>query len=77
MPLYYFDLDDGDAVARDPDGVDLTDLAVARAEAQKALAEMARDLCQTEDERRLACTIRDGDGGVCRVELTMRCLPLH
>ena len=43
MPLYYFDLRDGDALIPDEEGVELTTLDAAHDEAARALTDMAKD----------------------------------
>ncbi|WP_312016827.1 DUF6894 family protein [Bradyrhizobium japonicum] len=46
MSRYYFDLLDGDALAIDDEGLELSDTRRVQAEAAKSLADMARDAAE-------------------------------
>ena len=48
MPVFYFDIRDGDSFTPDDTGFVLRDLEAAQKEAATALAEMARDVVQHE-----------------------------
>jgi hypothetical protein len=77
MPRFFFDFNENGATAIDLEGLDLASPDLARTEALSALAEMARDAPCRGEGRSLVCTVRDGDGAVHRLELTVRCVPLH
>jgi hypothetical protein len=47
MPRYYFDLLDGDVLALDEEGLELSDLRAVQAEAAKSLVDMTRDAVQS------------------------------
>jgi len=63
MPRYFFDLHDG-TVFRDEQGVELPDLAAAREEATRALADTVQDeLPRDGDDRQIKVIVRGEDGG--------------
>lgn len=60
---YYFDMRDGDQMARDDVGVELRNSAAAHAEAAVALTEMARDFLPTDGPHRvLGIHVRNASG---------------
>ena len=71
MPRYYFDLLDGDILAVDEEGLELPDSQAARAEADKSLADMARDALHASaaspGKRGMAIEVRDARGPVMQV----------
>jgi len=70
MPLYYFDVGDGDALMEDLDGHELPDLAAAYLMARLAAVEAIHDNLRRgviADPRHFR--VRDGEG---RTVLTMR-----
>jgi hypothetical protein len=70
---YYFDLREGDDVAPDEEGMELTTLEAVQAEAARALADMARDAVRKEPNgaaHHLAIDVRDDDGPVLQVKFT-------
>ncbi len=65
MPRYYFDEYDGDAFFQDEEGLELDGIEAARAEARKALPDIARDVIPDDGNRRtIAVKVRDGTGKV-------------
>ena len=62
MPLYFFDIADGDKQLRDDEGVDLPDYAAARDAALGALPDMARDKLPAGDRHALMVHVRDENG---------------
>ena len=68
MKRYYFDLRDGNAVARDEEGVELPDIEAAQEEAARSLADMARDAIRSRTQhargRHMAIQVRDDTGPV-------------
>lgn len=64
MPRYFIDTDDGSTRVRDEGGLDLPDAAAARAEAIRALPDMARDTMPNGDRRTLVSEVRDERGTV-------------
>jgi hypothetical protein len=59
MPRYYFDTQDGDYILCDDDGVELPGLDMARAEAARTVAEMARDILPGQECREIAVEVLD------------------
>lgn len=74
MPRYFFESYDGERVTPDPDGLLMADLGTARAEAVKALPEMARDVLPDGQDRTVSIVIHAEDGrALFRASLTLRC----
>ncbi|NBJ10648.1 DUF6894 family protein [Microvirga arsenatis] len=72
MPRYFFDTDDGELFVADQQGIELASLEAAKLEAQKALAEMARDALPDGDQRTFAAVVKDETGRVLlRMGLTL------
>jgi len=64
MPTFFFDLDDGSEVHRDPEGVELKDVLDARLHAASYLAEAARELIPDGGrDRKVEVTVRDAGHG--------------
>ena len=59
MPRYFFDTRDDHLFVRDEEGLELSGLAAARAEATSALADMAQDALAKERARTLSVEVRD------------------
>ena len=57
MPLFYFDVHDGDELAVDNIGTDLPDIDVARIEATKTLSDIAAEEIPRDGPRREFCII--------------------
>jgi Domain of unknown function (DUF6894) len=70
MPLYYFDLRDGDGVAPDEEGTELSSIDEVQNEAAYALADLLRDEVRATNgylhARYLMIEVRDADGPVLR-----------
>jgi hypothetical protein len=70
MPLYYFDLRDGDGVVSDKDGTELFSIDEVQNEAAYALADLLRDDVRATNgsphARLLMIEVRDGGGPVLR-----------
>lgn len=62
MPFYYFDIDTGDGLAPDHDGVDLPTRQDVRRAAMAVLPAMASDMVPNGDKEHLLVVVRDGDG---------------
>lgn len=45
MPVFYFDLRDGEAFVKDKEGLDLPDIEAAQIEASEFLADAITDIC--------------------------------
>jgi hypothetical protein len=74
MPRYFFDATDGDQISRDDVGILLDGPDEARAEAVKALPDMARDVLPDGQYRKLAVSVRTPDSGILfRASLTFKC----
>ncbi len=68
MALYYFDLIDEDGSSFDEEGLELSSLRAAQAEAARALADLARDAMLTgQSKRHMAIEVRDINGPVMQV----------
>ena len=64
MPRFYFNIRDGDALIEDPDGSDLRDLDVARAEALAAAREILANRLRSNqilDGQRIEITDATGE----------------
>lgn len=74
MPLYYFDVRDGNDLFVDHDGVELPDMQAAIGEARRALADMVRDTFREIGADSVSIAIRDGADGpvILSVSLTTR-----
>ena len=59
MPRYFFDMRDNEAFTRDDVGLEYSDIQTVKAEATRALAEMARDIVPATDRRELAIEVHD------------------
>jgi hypothetical protein len=70
MPVYYFDLSDGDGVVSDKDGTELSSIDEVQNEAAYALADMLRDELRATNgnphARLLMIEVRDDVGPVLR-----------
>ncbi|MHC2257144.1 hypothetical protein ACVILK_006836 [Bradyrhizobium embrapense] len=74
MTRYYFDMQDGDGLVPDEEGIDLPDLRAVQIEAAKSLADMARDavypIPPTAETHRLVIEVRDDRGPVMDVKFS-------
>ncbi len=64
MPRYFFDTYDGDHFLPDDQGIELENLAAAKAEASRGLADMAGDELPDGDQRSFVVRVRDEAGEV-------------
>jgi hypothetical protein len=65
VPRYYFDEYDGETVTQDDEGLELNGIEAARAEARKALPDIARDVLPEDGDRRtMVVKVRDEAGKV-------------
>jgi hypothetical protein len=65
VPRYYFDEYDGETVTQDDEGLELDGIEAARAEARKALPDIARDVLPEDGDRRtMVVKVRDEAGKV-------------
>jgi hypothetical protein len=72
VPRIYFDTNDGDRIIPDEEGYDLAGIEEAKAEAVKALPDMARDGVPGGDYREFVVDVRDAAGHrVLRARLTL------
>ncbi|MBM6578602.1 hypothetical protein ILT44_00290 [Microvirga sp. BT689] len=72
MPRYFFDTYDGSRFVPDPEGIDLDSLDMAKAEAQRALPDLARDAIPSNDQNTFIVSVRDEAGQVVlRAALTL------
>jgi hypothetical protein len=73
MRRYYFDIREGDELAPDDEGLELSTVQAVQEEAARSLAEMARDAVRKHHDgaaHRMAIEVRDDDGPVLEVKLT-------
>jgi hypothetical protein len=71
MPLYYFDIDDGNRLYPDDEGLELPDDEAAREEARNAIGEMAAEYIPGEGSRKtLSMRVRNANG-VALLELSV------
>jgi hypothetical protein len=74
MPRYYFDLMEGDVLAVDQEGLELSSLRAVQAEAAKSLADMARDAVHgfppPFGQHKMAIEVRDDMGPLMQVKFT-------
>jgi len=75
MPRYYFDLLEGDVLAVDDEGLELSSLRAVQAEAAKSLADMARDAVHgfppAAGQQNMAIEVRDNCGPLLQVKLSL------
>ena len=74
MPLarYFFDTYDGERLVPDPDGIELQGPEQVKAEAQRALPDLARDALPDGNQKTFMVSVRDEAGQVVlRAALTM------
>ncbi|NBJ10626.1 DUF6894 family protein [Microvirga arsenatis] len=64
MPRYFFDTFDGDRLIADSEGIELPDLEQVKAEAQRALPDLARDGLPDGDQKTFIVSVRDETGQV-------------
>jgi hypothetical protein len=73
MPRYYFDLRDGEELAIDEEGLELSNLRAVQLEAARALADLARETLQdtiSGGHHYMAIQVRDDIGPVMQVRFT-------
>lgn len=73
MPRYYFDLREGDELAIDDEGLELSTIEAVQAEAARSLADMARDAVRKDRDcagHHMAIEVRDDNGPVLQVRFT-------
>lgn len=74
MPRYYFDLLEGDLLALDEEGLELSSLRAVQAEAAKSLADMARDAVHNfppaTGRQDMAIEVRDDTGPLMQVRFS-------
>jgi hypothetical protein len=70
VPRYFFDTYDGDRFLPDDTGLEFESLEAARAEAQRSLPEMAREVLPDGNHRSFVVSVRD-EAGVVRVRMSL------
>jgi hypothetical protein len=74
MARYYFDMRDGDGLALDEEGMELSEFRDVQTEAAMSLADMARDTIRRSrgqaNRHRMAIEVRDKSGPVMQVKFT-------
>jgi hypothetical protein len=72
VPRYFFDTYDGNRLITDPEGIELPNLEQVKAEAQRALPDLARDALPDGDQKTFIVSVRDEAGQVVlRAALTL------
>ena len=74
MPRYFFDTFDGETWIEDTEGVECDGPGAAQAEAQTALADIAKDETPDGDRRVMTVRVRDEDGPLLEANLDLRCV---
>ena len=74
--IYFFDTRDNDVFIEDETGVDLPDLETVKATASLSLAELARDVLPSCDQRDLAVEVRDETQPVLKAKLRFEAIML-
>jgi hypothetical protein len=64
LPRYFFDTYDGSRLVSDNEGLELQNIDMAKAEAQKALPDLARDALPGDDQKTFIVSVRDEAGQV-------------
>lgn len=81
MPHYFFDFLDEGGLALDEEGLELSDLCAARAEAARSLADMALDAIRSpasvNDRHTMAIEVRDASGPVIQVTFSLEIVTLR
>ena len=75
MTRYYFDIHEGDDLASDEEGLELSSLQAVQEEAARSLADMARDAVRGEPDgaaHDMSIEVRDADGPVMEVKFGFR-----
>ena len=62
MPLFYFDIFDGEGIIRDEEGTECRTFKAARRAAIEVLPALARDASRGRDQQNLVITMRNADG---------------
>jgi hypothetical protein len=62
VPRYFFDFHDTGKTLSDEEGLELADLATAKHEAVRALAEITRDVLPDGPHKEIAMAVRDEQG---------------
>jgi hypothetical protein len=70
MPRYFFDTYDGDRFLPDDTGLEFESLEAARAEAQKSLPEIAREVLSDSNHRSFVVNVRD-EAGTVRIRISL------
>jgi hypothetical protein len=70
MPRYFFDTYDGDRFLPDDVGLEFAGLDEAKAEAQRALPEMAREVLPDGNHRSFVVSVRD-EAGTVRIRMSL------
>jgi hypothetical protein len=64
VPIYFFDIDDGDASTRDEEGLELPDEAAARVAGLACLGEIASEKIVQRDQLTMTLQIRRADRSI-------------
>jgi hypothetical protein len=73
MPRYYFDIREGDELAPDEEGMELSSLQAVQEEAARTLADMARDSVRSQHDgagHQMAIEVRDENGPLLQLKFT-------
>jgi len=72
MPRFFFDTYDGERFFPDESGLEFESIAAAKAEAQKALPDMAGEVLPVDNHRTFVVNVRDeADRVVLRIALSL------
>lgn len=77
MPLYFFDSRNNGEFIKDDVGCEYPDLEMVKAEAARALAELAKEVTPRSLQRELAVEVRDEMGPVLRASIRFEAVILR
>lgn len=78
MPRYYFDIREGDDLAPDDEGLELSSMQAVQEEAARSLADLLRDAVRRQrqgGDHRMAIEVRDDNGPVLTVTVSFEAKP--
>jgi hypothetical protein len=71
MPRFFFDVREGNSLTSDDEGLDFPDIEQAHREANRALADMAKEAIRDGQLSELAIEIRDNSAPLLRTTLRL------
>jgi hypothetical protein len=71
MTKYFFDFEDGANIHRDDEGIELSDVSLARQQMRFTLLERGKEIMANDEQRQLVGIIRDESGVLWRGRLSL------